>query len=65
MSCEEVFPGRNLASFGSWSNAVPPEDVLHRLIRHAVTKVGQGTDDTVIAPARVLSRHAENQGFDF
>jgi hypothetical protein len=27
MSGEEVFPGRDLASFGSWSNAVPPEDV--------------------------------------
>ena len=36
---------------------MPPEDVLHRLIRQPVTQVGQGADDAVIAPARVLSRH--------
>lgn len=54
-----------MASFGSRSKAVPTEDVLHRLIGDPVTKVGQGTDDAVISPARVLSCHAENPRFDF
>jgi hypothetical protein len=31
VSREEILPGRNLTSFGSRSDAVPPEDVLHGL----------------------------------
>jgi len=60
MSCEEVFPGRDLASLGSRRNAVPSEDVLHGLIRQRMAEVGECTDDAVIAPARVLSRHADH-----
>jgi hypothetical protein len=30
-----------------------------------MAEVGDCTDDAVIAPARVLSRQVENQGFDF
>src|ERR1700730_5587901 len=55
MGCEEIFPGCDLASFGSRSNAVPPEDVLHGLIRQSMAEVGECADDAVIAPARVLS----------
>ena len=65
MSGEKVLPGGDLASFGSRSNAMPTQNILHRLIRHPMTQVGKGTDDAVIAPARVLSRHPNNQGFDF
>ena len=60
MSCEEVFLGRDLASFGSWSDAVPSEDILHGLSRQRMAEIGECTDDAVIAPARVLSRHADH-----
>ena len=65
VSREKVLPRRDLASLGSRGNTVTPEDILRGLIRHPATKVGQGTDDAVISPARVLSRHADSQGFDF
>ncbi|MCU1334621.1 MAG: Carbohydrate-selective porin OprB [Bryobacterales bacterium] len=65
MSCEEVLPGRDLASLGSRGNAVPTEYVFYRLIRQPMAQIRERTDDSVIAPARVLSRHPNDQGFYF
>ena len=45
-------------------DAVPAQDVTHGLIRNNVTEVGQGSDDPVITPAGVLSRHLDNQFLD-
>ena len=41
------------------------QNVSHRLIGQAVTQIGQGSDDAVISPAGVLSRHSHHQGFHF
>ena len=39
--------------------------VPYRLIGHLMTQVGEGTNDPVVSPARVLSRHPDHQVFDF
>jgi hypothetical protein len=64
MSWKKVLPGCELASFGGWCNAVPPQYVLHRLIRQLGTQIRQSTDDAVISPARVLARHLDHQSFN-
>src|SRR6266446_1628056 len=63
VSSEKVLSGCDLAPFGSRGDAVPTQYVFHRLIRQPMTQVGQRTDDPVIAPAGVLPRHSDHQGF--
>ena len=38
-----------------------PQNVSHRLIGQAVTHIGQASDDAVISPASILTRHAHHQ----
>ena len=41
------------------------QNIPYCLIRHLMTQVGEGTDDPVIAPAGILSRHPDHQSFHF
>jgi len=65
MCGDKILPRSRLASLGGRSNAVAAQNVSHRLIGQAVTQIGQGSDDAVISPAGVLSRHSHHQGFHF
>ena len=65
MCGNKILPRSRLASLGSRSNAVAAQNVSHRLIGQAVTQIGQSSDDAVISPAGVLSRHSHHQGFHF
>ena len=38
------------------------KDVAHRLVANLMTKVGQRTDDAVVAPAGVLTSHPDHEG---
>ena len=44
---------------------VPAKDVTHVLIGNSVAEIGQGTDDAVVTPARVLSGKAADERLDF
>jgi hypothetical protein len=65
MGGDKILPRSRLASLGSRSNAVAAQNVSHCLIGQAVTQIGQGSDDAVISPAGVLSRHSHHQSFHF
>ena len=65
MCSDKILPRSRLASLGSWRNAVAAQNVSHRLIGQAVTQIGQGSDDAILSPAGVLSRHSHHQGFHF
>ena len=65
MCGDKILPRSCLASLGSRRNAVAAQNVSHRLIGQAVTQIGQSSDDAVISPAGVLSRHSHYQGFHF
>ena len=39
------------------------QNVSHRLIGQAVAQIGQRSDDAVISPASILTRHSHHQGF--
>lgn len=58
---DEILPICIQAALGPWSDTVPPQDVAHGLIREFVSKVRKGSDDSVIAPARILSRHSHDE----
>src|ERR1035438_2280874 len=58
-------PGGLLAPFRCRCDAIPPEHVRHRLIRHPMAEVGQGSYDPIVSPAGVLSGHTYDQGFGF
>ena len=55
----------DLTSPGSGSDAMATQYVPYRLIGHLMSQVGEGADDPVISPPRVLSRHPDHQGFNF
>jgi hypothetical protein len=57
----EILPRSRLASLRCRSNAVASQNVPLRLIRQAVTQVGQCSDDAVISPASILARHSHHQ----
>jgi hypothetical protein len=42
-------------------DAVTLEDIAHRLIRNNMAKIGQCSDDPIIAPAGILSSHADDK----
>src|SRR5438552_1894854 len=61
MRSDEVFPGCVLAALRCGSYAMTAKDVAYRLIRNNVTEVGQSSDNPIVTPARVLSRHLDHQ----
>src|SRR5438034_10400163 len=58
MGGKKVLPCRDLASLRSGTDTMATEYVPYRLIGHLMTQVGEGANDPVISPARVLSRHS-------
>src|SRR6516164_3120987 len=61
---DEVLPGGLLAPFWGRRNSISAQDVADRLVRNAMSEIGQSTNDAVVAPAGVLSSHADNQSLD-
>ena len=43
---------------------MPLENIADRLVRHGVAQIRKRSDDTILAPRRVVSRHARDQIFD-
>ena len=50
-----------MASLRCWGDAVTPQDIAHRLIRNNMSQIGQCSDDPVIAPAGILTSHADDE----
>ena len=65
MPANKVLPGGRFAPLRHRPDAVPAQDVAHGLVRYLVAQVGQGTDDAVITPTRVLASVANHQRFHF
>ncbi|PYT22014.1 MAG: hypothetical protein DMG57_36770 [Acidobacteria bacterium] len=65
MRADELFPGCVLAPFGRRRQAMPPQDIADRLIRYAMTEIGQSSHDAIVTPSGILSRDSDNQGFQF
>jgi len=63
VSGNEILPRSRLASLWNRSNAVASQNVSHRLIGQAVTQIGQRSDDAIISPASILTRHSHHQSF--
>ena len=64
MRLNEFLPARALASFWRRCNAVPLQDVAHRLVRNRIAQIGERTDDPILPPTAVLLGHADNQRLD-
>jgi hypothetical protein len=62
---DEIPPGGILAASRCRLDPVPAEDVARRLIGDGVAEIGQGSDDAVVTPARVLSGEADDERLDF
>ena len=62
---DEVAPGGSLAAFRCRRDPVPAKDVTHGLIGNSVAEIGQGSDDAVVTPARILSDKADDERLDF
>src|SRR5262252_10664060 len=54
---DELLPGGGGLALWRWRDAMALEDVAHRLVTDRQAKVGQSTDDPVIAPGAILLRH--------
>jgi hypothetical protein len=61
MCRDEVFPGCRLAPFRRRRNSLTPENVSDRFIANGVSEVRKSSDDPIVTPAWVLSRHAHDQ----
>src|SRR5262245_36998490 len=61
---DELIPRSLLPPFRSRRNSVASQDVAHGLIGNTMAEVGESADDTVVAPSRVLSRHAYDESFN-
>src|SRR6266851_5076143 len=57
---DELFPRGGGLTLWRWWNAMPLQDVAHRLITDGGPEVGQGTDDPVIAPGAILLRQTHH-----
>jgi hypothetical protein len=60
---DKIPPRSCLASLWCRSNAVASQNVSHRLIGQAMTQIGQRSNDAVISPASILTRHSHHQSF--
>ena len=61
MRSNEVLPVCVLATLRRRRQAMTAKDVAYRLIRNNVTEVGQRSDNSIVTPAWVLSRHLNYQ----
>src|SRR5262249_32578779 len=60
---DELFPRRGGLTLWSWRNAMAFEDIAYRLRTDGQAQVGQGADDSIIAPGAILLGDADNQRF--
>ena len=65
MRTQELAPRRFPPSHRRGLDAVVFQDALHRIRSDRVPEVGQSSLDSVVTPARICRRHANNQLFDF
>ena len=63
MCRQKISPRHRAAVLASRCNAMSAQNIANGLIRNRVPQVGQGADDTVVAPAGVLPRNAHDQSF--
>src|SRR5260370_16498366 len=54
---DKISPANHLLAHGRRREAMPTENVPHRLIREPVTQVGHGTHDPFIAPPGLFLCH--------
>ena len=54
-------PGRVLAPFRRRCNAVSPQDVSDRPVRHAISEVRQRSHDPIVPSPGVLASHLNHQ----
>jgi hypothetical protein len=59
---DKFLPRSRLLARWRWWDAMPLENVPHGLVADGIPKMGQGADDTVIAPRAVLLGHAYHEG---
>jgi hypothetical protein len=60
----EVAPAGSVLALRRGSDSMPLENIADRLVRHGVTQIRKRSNDAIVAPCRVLSRHADDQIFD-
>ncbi len=58
---DELLPGPLALPLGSRFQTVSLQDVAHRLIRHIMSQVREGTDNPVVAPTAVLPGEAKDE----
>src|ERR1019366_976003 len=63
MAADKLGPGSLALSFRGNSQAVPAQDISHRLIAELMAQVGQCTDDAIITPSRVFIGQLYDQLF--
>jgi hypothetical protein len=64
MRSDELLPVCVLATLRRRRDAMTAKDVAHCLIRDNVAEVRQSSDNPIVTPARVLSRHLDHQFHD-
>ena len=65
MGTNKLLPGGCGLALWRWGDAMPLEDIAHRLIAHAVAKIGQCARNPIIPPGAVLPRHAHHERLQF
>lgn len=61
MRAYKLLPRGRLLALGSGRHAMTFEDVAYRLVADRVPKLLQGSDEAIVAPRAVLSRHLHHQ----
>jgi len=64
METDELSPRHGRFALRGWWDAVPFQDVAHRLVADAIAQVGQAPHNAVIAPRTILSGHPHHEVFD-
>jgi hypothetical protein len=60
---DELLPGRAPLTFRSGCETVSFQNIAHGLVTDSVSKIRQGTDNTIVPPGPILSGQAHHQGF--
>jgi hypothetical protein len=64
MHTDKLPPRHGRFALRGWWDAVPFQDVAHRLVADAIAQVGQGPHHAVIAPRTILAGHPHHEVFD-
>ena len=64
MRADKLVPRGGRLPLWSRGDAMPLQDIADRLVADSVPKIGQGTDDPVIAPGAIRLGDADNQRFE-